>query len=77
MIYTDGVHMISDKSISELHEFAARLGLNKCWFENRRNKGHPHYDLKPAQAEAAVAAGAVKVSSRDIVTILKPQLSLY
>lgn len=77
MIYTDGVHMISDQSINELHEFAAGLGINKCWFENKRNKGHPHYDITPAQAEAAVAAGAVQVSSRKIVTTLKPQLTLF
>ena len=51
-------HMIAD-SLGELHEFAGRIGLKRCWFQHH---GHPHYDLttvgKRCQAEAR---GAVRV----------------
>lgn len=43
MIYTDGIHIISDTSINELHNFAKLMKFKKSWFQN--NKKHPHYDL--------------------------------
>lgn len=50
MIYTDNIHLIAD-SIEELHGFAVKIGLKRCWFHNPRrkstgsSKNHPHYDL--------------------------------
>lgn len=44
MIYTDGVHLISDNNLEELHEFALNIGLKRHFYEGVR-KNHPHYDL--------------------------------
>lgn len=63
MIYTDGVHLITDDQASydELHAFAVKIGLKRCWFQR------DHYDLTTrAKASAAAAAGAVLISLRDV-----------
>ena len=57
-------HLISDVSFEELHTFAERLGVPRRAFER------DHYDI-PAQRYAdAVDAGAVEVSSREVVRLL-------
>ena len=80
MIYTDKIHLISD-DIKELHRFAKKIGLNECYFDNKKNKGHPHYDLvnknkKPLldkdgikYIDKVIKAGANVVSTRKIVEI--------
>lgn len=72
MIYTDGTHIISDASMQELHSFAQRVGIKRCWFENKRGKRHPHYD-KPANIpeHVLISFGAQRVHSRMIADILK------
>lgn len=52
-------HMIAD-DLTELHAFAARLGLLRCWFQNHPR--HPHYDLRPSKRALAVKLGAVELS---------------
>jgi hypothetical protein len=44
MILFDGVHLVSDLSLDELHKFAnsPRIGLKREWFQDRR---YPHYDV--------------------------------
>jgi hypothetical protein len=65
MILTDGLHVVSDTSIAELHEFAQRAGLKRCWYQG--NPRHPHYDTLSARTRtAALEAGAVRVSSNQI-----------
>jgi hypothetical protein len=61
-------HMITDNSLDELHEFAARLGINPRRFQNHPH--HPHYDLMPSSRALASALGAVEVSTRDMRRIL-------
>ncbi|MFI6856892.1 DUF4031 domain-containing protein [Streptomyces sp. NPDC050416] len=57
-------HLVSDVSYEELHAFAERLGVPRRAFER------DHYDI-PAQRYAdVVAAGAVEVSSREVVRLL-------
>lgn len=46
--------------VEELHAFAALIGVKRCWFDR------DHYDLNPEQRAAAVKAGALEVTSRDI-----------
>lgn len=55
-------HLMAD-SDAELEAFARRLGLNKAW------RHGDHYDLTPARRAKAVQAGAVEVTSRDLVRI--------
>lgn len=54
-------HLASDESFEELHQFAARLGIPPRAFER------DHYDLPEEYYDAAVAAGATPVSSRELV----------
>lgn len=71
MIYTDDVHLVAD-SLKDLHEFASKIGLKRCWFHNPRGKNHPHYDLvhKGARYDA-IEAGAKKVTTKQIINVLK------
>lgn len=67
MIYTDGVHMIGS-TIDELHQFADKIGLHRCYYRNPRKKKHPHYDLMNEKIrKKAIDNGAVFVTDRTIV----------
>ena len=70
MIYTDGVHLISEASIDELHAFAANIGLKRAWFQERP-PGRFHYDLTtPRALQPTVHAGALQVELSEIVEAL-------
>lgn len=62
MILTDGVHLVSSKSLAELHKFAGLIGLKRCWFHSGN-----HYDLPKKLVSVAFQAGAQVVSTREIV----------
>jgi Protein of unknown function (DUF4031) len=57
-------HLVSDTSLAELHAFAAAVGLPPRAFER------DHYDVPAARRDAMIAAGAVEVSSRELVARL-------
>ena len=57
-------HLTSDTSFEELHDFAAGLGIPPRGFHR------DHYDVPSDYYDAAIEAGAVPVSSRDLVTML-------
>lgn len=57
-------HLASDASFDELHRFAASLGIPTRGFDR------DHYDIPAERYDAVVAAGAVPVSSRELVTRL-------
>jgi predicted kinase len=54
-------HMATDGSFEELHEFAARLGLRRAWFQR------DHYDLPAHGRAAAVALGAEEVPTGELL----------
>jgi hypothetical protein len=54
-------HLVSDESYDELHRFAARLGLERRWFQG------DHYDVPTDVREQAIALGATPVPSRELV----------
>lgn len=57
-------HLTTDaESLDELHEFAARLGLKRAWFQNHFIA--PHYDLSPAKHVLALQLGSKYVSALD------------
>ena len=62
-------HMASDDltegGLEQLHVMALSIGLRREWFQNHPR--HPHYDLPPEKRELAIAAGAIPVSSRELV----------
>lgn len=57
-------HLVSDVSYAELHAFAERVGCPRRAFER------DHYDVPEHRYGDAVRAGAVEVSSREIVRLL-------
>ena len=54
-------HLVSDHSVDELHEFAARTGIPPRGFDL------DHYDVPVERYDDLVAAGAVPVSPRELV----------
>ncbi len=58
-------HLVSDHSIAELHAFAREVGLPVRGFER------DHYDVPEQAYDQLLAAGAVPVSTREIVTALQ------
>ncbi len=58
-------HLFAD-TVEELHQFAAGIGLRRCWFQNKRSL--PHYDLNGARREAAIRAGAIEA---DRLTVME------
>lgn len=61
-------HLTCDPTddLSELHEFAAGIGLRKSWFQPRGGI-MPHYDLTAGKRAAAVSAGASELATREAV----------
>ncbi len=59
--FTTWCHMATDGDLEELHAFAARLGLQRRWFQR------DHYDLPPHGRRAAVALGAEEVATGELL----------
>ncbi|MEU2333467.1 DUF4031 domain-containing protein [Streptomyces sp. NPDC006654] len=57
-------HLVSDVSYAELHVFAEQLSVPRRAFER------DHYDIPAHRYADAVRAGAVEVSSREVVRLL-------
>jgi len=84
MTYTDRIHLVAD-SLVELHAFAEKIGLKRCYFENKRNKNHPHYDLvvnKKGDSvyingekaiDIVLSLGTELISTREIVKLAQAQ----
>lgn len=65
-------HMIADTR-DELHGMAAQIGVARRHFQDKG--AHAHYDICQSKRAAAVQAGAVEVTSRELVRILQRQQS--
>lgn len=75
-------HLIADTP-DELHEFAARLGLRRSWFQEPKGFGslplNPaslkaqqwHYDVTKAKREQAIRMGAVPVTRQRMSQIIR------
>ena len=57
-------HLASDESFEELHRFARGLGIPERGFDR------DHYDIPAERYDSVVAAGAVPVTSRDLIARL-------
>lgn len=71
MIFLDKIgHLISDRSLDELHLFANQIGLKREWFQDK--PGQPHYDLTTSRMRfKAELSGAVMTDPKTIVWMLK------
>jgi hypothetical protein len=58
-------HLVSDTSYDELHGVAAAIGIPRRGFQG------DHYDVPARMRAAAIAAGAVPVSGRELITRLR------
>lgn len=56
---------MSDLSLDELHEFAARVGIPERGFQG------DHYDVPEEYYDELVAAGALPTPSRELVRRLR------
>lgn len=63
-------HLFTDQpELTELHEFAQRIGLKRDWFQWKDAFSLPHYDLTPRRRAVAIAGGAVEVDRRQAVQL--------
>ena len=61
-------HLFAD-TVAELHEFAARLGLKRSWFQNHTRL--PHYDVTSNKRTEAIQRGAITVDMKTEVSFYK------
>jgi Protein of unknown function (DUF4031) len=67
-------HLVAD-SLAELHQFAARLGLKRAWFQEMAS--YPHYDVTTSVRERALALGALPSRKRQMIasaTLMRDEL---
>lgn len=68
-------HLMSDcNNKKELHTFAEKIGVKKCWYELSAS-GVPHYDLNEQQHKIAIEAGAKHITDRRELAELLIKLS--
>ncbi|KDP00188.1 DUF4031 domain-containing protein [Mycobacterium avium] len=80
-------HLFADTQ-AELHGFAARLGLQRRWFQDPTKVGKPlakpgsraaenwHYDVTDAKRKQAIALGAIEVTWREAAGIITARYEL-
>lgn len=61
-------HLVAD-SMEELHEFAARLGLQRRWFQDKGR--YPHYDVTMTVRDRALRMGAVDADRATLIACCK------
>jgi hypothetical protein len=76
-------HLISDQlDPAELHDFAARLGLHRSYFQKGRSilgqgadPGHDHYDVTEGKRWQAIKLGATPITGIELarITITKTE----
>mgnify|MGYP000968235576 CR=1 FL=1 len=62
-------HLITDGSNEELHTFAESIGLKRDWFQ--KSISGPHYDLTASKRIMAINKGAIELSDKEFVEILR------
>jgi len=67
-------HLVAS-DIETLHAFAAKIGLKKHWFQNKKGKNQPHYDLHESFVEIAKKHGAVQVQRKEVFLFLEANYS--
>lgn len=75
MIYIDTPrngwsHMVSS-NLEELHNFATSIGIKRCWFQNKKGKNQPHYDVKSSLYRKTIQKGAITISRVQLLMLLK------
>ena len=62
-------HMVADTP-QELHAMADRIGVQRKWFQNKKDR--PHYDICMSKRKLAVGFGAIETEDgRTIIEVAK------
>lgn len=61
--------MVAD-SLDELHAFAKKVGIKRCYFHGVR-KGHPHYDVFGCLLMKIAKEEVKKVRPRELLQLSK------
>jgi hypothetical protein len=61
-------HMVAD-TLDELNSMADVIGVNRKWFQDHPK--HPHYDISRMKKALALQNGAIEVTSKELITIIK------
>lgn len=59
-------HLVAD-TIQELHEMVDKIGVQRKWFQNKKEHGLPHYDICKAKKLLAIKNGAIEMSDRELI----------
>lgn len=57
-------HLVAD-TVAELHAFAASIGVKPHFFH--KSASYLHYDITGEQRDKAISAGAIQVSSKELL----------
>lgn len=60
-------HMVAD-TLDELHDMAELAGLKLSWFQDGK---FPHYDICQSRKKIAISQGAIRITAKELITILK------
>lgn len=66
--YNQACHLVAD-SVSELQEFAQLMPLHISWFQD--SPSMPHYDLTTRIRQRAISLGAIPVTQKRFVRIMR------
>ncbi|MFI1580053.1 DUF4031 domain-containing protein [Embleya sp. NPDC020630] len=73
--HTHWSHLTADTQ-EELHEFAARLGLKRAWYQAHEYRWH--YDVTPNVRSAALRLGAVEIDRYGLAAVVNARrVELY
>jgi hypothetical protein len=65
-------HLFTDsQDLSELHNFATSIGLQRSWFQDK--KSGAHYDVTDRYRQRAIAAGAQPIPWRNAGKLWPPR----
>ncbi len=72
-------HLMSDQADpTELHRFAAALGLRRSYFQHRPGRpAHDHYDVTLGKRAQAIAMGATVLDQAGMVELLTRRRALF
>lgn len=62
-------HMMADTD-DELYSMADKIGVNRKWHQ-KPGTVHSHYDICKAKRELAVKFGAIEVTRKELVLIIR------
>lgn len=66
-------HLMSDQlDPTELHAFAARIGLRRAYFQTKPGRPiHDHYDVTEGKRWQALRAGAVEIDRDGMIALMR------